>query len=458
MNPPKAGKPFVPIPPQIAEAEDLLTKLQEIHAYLKSTDPEGDRTRHTAQMIQQLEAKLKQVQQRVKLHGAREPDLRAGRPPAPPPEDLRKPEAIQVLTAELMAQPGKIVKGPEVIVLQQILQFCGHAVQQTGIFDPATVAAVRAFQTRNKLPVSSRIDDKTRPLLNRLLLMLRAGLQTKSLCRDALETFCSHWQLQLAPAVDTKLERLFAQLIRIFLEPEFNQPPEPLPDPESPQPQSLQSLMSTAGQAHILSKGPEVGLLQRFLLGQGHSLTVNEIFDLQTFTALKAFQAAENLPVSGETDMTTRERINQALAHAHAREQFRYELSARVAEYARRTGAGLNTAGLQALERLLDLTIYLIQNPQAASWPGVDPEQLLQRELGPAGSGQRISHGPEVLLLQELLAALCFVLEPSEMYDPATAKAVRSFQGQKKLPLSGLVDARTLQALNAELLRLRQQG
>ncbi|PKL77898.1 MAG: hypothetical protein CVV27_04350 [Candidatus Melainabacteria bacterium HGW-Melainabacteria-1] len=450
------GKPFVPIPPQIAEAEDLASKLQELLSFLKSTEPDSDKTRQTAQMVHKLEAKLKQVHQRVRLHGSPEPDLRGKRPPQPPPADTRRPEDIQVLTAEIAAQGQQLSKGPEVVVLQQILQFCGFAIHHTGLFDGATVTALRAFQTRNKLPVSGRVDDKTRPLLNLKLKMLRAGLLTKATCRQALDQLRAHNELQLTMAVDTKLERLFAQLIRLFLEPAYCEPPEPMPVPAAPSPEQIHALLGTAGAAHITSKGPEVGLLQQVLLAAGQTLNVNDTFDLQTFTALKAFQAAAGLPVSGETDLATREQVNLILARRFAFRNFRHTLAAAANHFAALTDSGLNRAGLDALERLLDLSIYLLEHPQAAEWPGVDPQELLQGEFGPAGQGQRISHGPQVLLLQELLQALGFDLSTNEVYDPATAKAVRTFQGQHKLPLSGLVDARTREALNAELTQIRQ--
>lgn len=454
-----ASKPYVPIPPQVAEAEELLANLQEILAFLKSTEPDSEKTRQTQTMCQQLEAKLKQVQQRVKLYGSPEPDLHPRGKPAALAPDRRRPEDIHVLTAELSAQSqsGRVSSGPEVMVVQKVLLFSGLAVQLTSQFDAPTVAAVRSFQTRYKLPVSGRIDDKTRPVLNRLLKLLRTGDQTQTRFAEALQDFVREWQLELTSAVSAKLERIFGQLVRSFLDPAHTAEPGEKRDPGHPELKSLQTLMGTAGQANIVSKGPEVALLQQYLVEQGYDVKINETFDLQTFTALKAFQLAQGLSPTGMTDAATCQILNQHFAHTHALACYRHALESALLEFQELTGTGLSPTGMQVVQSLLDQTLFLLQHPEAASWPGVDPRQLLVSDLGPAGQGQKISHGPEVLLLQELLQALDYSLEAHEIYDPATAKAVRTFQGQHKLPLSGLVDARTREALNKELARIRNQ-
>lgn len=452
-----AGKPFVPIPPQIAEAEDLLAKLQELLAFLKSTEPDSDKTRQTAMMVQQLEAKLKQVLQRVRLYGSPEPNLAPKRKSEGPPPDPRKPEDVRVLTTELSAlgQNGQVASGPEVMVVQQVLLFSGFAVKLNGQFDAATVAAVRSFQTRSKLPVTGKVDEKTRPGLNRMLRLMRAGQQAQQSFGQILDTLLAHWELSLSDKVRSKLNRLYGQLVRSFLEASHVANPGQLLEPAAPVQQSLHSLMSTAGQAGIVSKGPEVSLLQGYLLGQGYDLKVNETFDLQTFTALKAFQAKEGLPPHGQTDPNTNQRINLFFARQHAGAVYRYELETAIRSFQEQTGLGLTELGLEVLDKLIGQSLYLLQHPEAAAWPGTDPAQKIEHDLGPAGQSQKISHGPEVLLLQELLQTLGYELPASEVYDAHTAKAVRAFQTQHKLPLSGMVDAKTREALNQALDGIR---
>lgn len=453
------GKPYVPIPPQLAEAEDLLATLVEIQNFLRSTDPESPKLRQVSLLCQQLEAKLKQVHQRVRLHGSPEPNLLAGLG-RPARVDHRSPQDIGVLTAELTAQPQAAAPpaGPEVWVAQQILRFCGFAAPLNGLYDAGTVSAVRAFQTHEKLPVSGRVDDKTRPLLNRRLQLMRAGEGLVAELGQALAGLMEAWELRLSEQVLAKLERVYAQMVRGFLQPLWQAEAGLQLEPTVPVLPQIHSLMGTAGQAGIVTKGGEVGLLQRQLATEGYDVKVNQTFDLQTFTALKLYQQRAGLPISGQSDPATCARINAAYAREHVGNVYRYEIAASLRNFQDQLRLRLSPAGLDALNALMEQSFQLILHPELAAWPGMDPQQQIEHELGPAGPGQKLSHGPEVLLLQELLVALGFSLEATELYDPATAKAVRAFQSQHKLPLSGQVDHRTRAALNRELEILRSRA
>ncbi|MEZ0372790.1 MAG: peptidoglycan-binding domain-containing protein, partial [Candidatus Sericytochromatia bacterium] len=74
-------------------------------------------------------------------------------------------------------------------------------------------------------------------------------------------------------------------------------------------------------------------------------------------------------------------------------------------------------------------------------------------QLGPL-QRQGLQHiGPDVLLLKCFLIQEGHELEADLAFDAATAQALRSFQKEHKLPLSGWVDARTLDFIN----QLRRQ-
>lgn len=454
-----ANKPFVPIPPQVAETEDLRDKLQELLSYLKSTEPESPETAKVAKMLLKIETKLKQVQQRAKIFGSPEPDLRPHRAPAPAPPDTRNPAAIQVLTTEFSAQAKEphLRQGPELQVLQQVLQFSGCAVAPSGQFDAATASALKAFQTRHKLPTSPRVDDKTRAILNRQLQYMRAAERAEKASLGVIQAWLEQSEQTIEEAVSHKLQRLLAEIIGLFLDPICAAATQAPPSPEEPpQLPSLSQHMSTPGPAHIVSKGPEVEILQQALHQQGYDIKVTGAFDLHTFSVLKTYQSAHGLPASGETDAATRASLNQMLHNTYLRTRLRYDLWNSLLAFGQHIGKTLTHEGHTIVSRLCDHCLYLLDHPEAAHWLGTDPGQTLIHELGPPGPGTRLSHGREVLLLQELLQALGFQLPLSEIYDADTGKAVRTFQGQHKLPLSGIVDGPTRQALNHELERVRR--
>lgn len=79
------------------------------------------------------------------------------------------------------------------------------------------------------------------------------------------------------------------------------------------------------------------------------------------------------------------------------------------------------------------------------------PPTELSHNLGPLGRPGVISSGPEVELLQHILAGLGFPVSPSGEFDAPTLKAVRNFQLKAKLTITGVVDARSRELLNRRL-------
>jgi len=79
------------------------------------------------------------------------------------------------------------------------------------------------------------------------------------------------------------------------------------------------------------------------------------------------------------------------------------------------------------------------------------PPTTLSHNLGPLGRPGVISHGPEIELLQQVLAGLGFQVTPTGEYDAPTLKAVRNFQLKAKLTITGVVEVRTRELLNRRL-------
>lgn len=332
-------KPYVPTPPQLAEAEALLNTLQEIQEYLKSTQPRAELTHKSQRLHQKLAQKIQQSRQRVQQWGPTEPDLFAAQRSvsAFAPSDTRAAEAIWVLTQELGPLPsGKSVQGkptqlrpaqgkhsvswvsegPDVKCLQQFLAFAGFAVPDTGHFDGATGQALKQWQRQQALPTSGRLDGATRPVLNQHLNHWRQVQGAEEQLQTLLQAAQQDWEhLTGATAsadFQTRLQQFSHSLIQVLrdgLDPadidllKSRAFASDLP--------YFKSCMSTPGLAHIVHQGPEVEQLQRVLLAANCDTKVSGRFDLETFTALKHFQKLQGLAETGETDYATLTHLNQ---------------------------------------------------------------------------------------------------------------------------------------------------
>lgn len=313
-------KPYVPTPPQLAEAASLLQTLQEIQDYLKSTQPRDEITHKSQRLTQKLQQKLQQSRQRVQQWGASEPNLFA-KQPVSKPADTRQAAHIQVLTQELgpakSAHPSAwISEGPEVQCLQQFLSFSGFELSDSGHFDAATQQALRQWQRQVKLPNSGLLDAKTRPVLNQHLLHWRQVQQACERFQTLLAEAREDWQQQLGHEMPVEMEKRLQHLQRqgasLLQHPPDTDFLAQLSAAEETEPWGyFQSCMSTPGLAHIVHQGPEVERLQSLLSHRGHPLKITGRFDLETFMALKQFQGAKGLEETGETDYLTLTQLNQ---------------------------------------------------------------------------------------------------------------------------------------------------
>ena len=318
-------------------------------------------------------------------------------------------------------------RGDAVVALQRAL--LAHGVEVVGgadgAFGPMTLAAVNAFQRSVGLPETSSVDDGTATALGLVdspMVGLTRGARGEavvqlqrlliSLGQDpaggadgifgpgteaALRNVQSAFGLTASGMVD---ETTAARLLS------GNAPaPAPAPAPEAPAESPAPEVEAPAAPAP--SDSPLIGLkygdwggnvttLQEQLIASGRALRggADGLFGLVTMNALKDFQAANGLEVTG--------RVNDATAQALASNSADRSAAAASNPYTQLVGLRPGALGgsVEALQqRLLDLGVQVRG--------GVDG-----------------------------------------IFGPATANSLKAFQTQRGLPADGVVDNATAEALN----------
>jgi len=338
------------------------------------------------------------------------------------------PSAVSAAEVEV-AVTGLSVgsRGDAVVALQRAL--LAHGVEVVGgadgAFGPMTLAAVNAFQRSVGLPETSSVDDGTATALGLVdspMVGLTRGARGEavvqlqrlliSLGQDpaggadgifgpgteaALRNVQSAFGLTASGMVD---ETTAARLLS------GNAPaPAPAPAPEAPAESSAPEVEAPAAPAP--SDSPLIGLkygdwggnvttLQEQLIASGRALRggADGLFGLVTMNALKDFQAANGLEVTG--------RVNDATAQALASNSADRSAAAASNPYTQLVGLRPGALGgsVEALQqRLLDLGVQVRG--------GVDG-----------------------------------------IFGPATANSLKAFQTQRGLPADGVVDNATAEALN----------
>jgi len=338
------------------------------------------------------------------------------------------PSAVSAAEVEV-AVTGLSVgsRGDAVVALQRALLAQGVEVVggADGAFGPMTLAAVNAFQRSVGLPETSSVDDGTATALGLVdspMVGLTRGARGEavvqlqrlliSLGQDpaggadgifgpgteaALRNVQSAFGLTASGMVD---ETTAARLLS------GNAPaPAPAPTPEAPAESPAPEVEAPAAPAP--SDSPLIGLkygdwggnvttLQEQLIASGRALRggADGLFGLVTMNALKDFQAANGLEVTG--------RVNDATAQALASNSADRSAAAASNPYTQLVGLRPGALGgsVEALQqRLLDLGVQVRG--------GVDG-----------------------------------------IFGPATANSLKAFQTQRGLPADGVVDNATAEALN----------
>jgi len=338
------------------------------------------------------------------------------------------PSAVSAAEVEV-AVTGLSVgsRGDAVVALQRAL--LAHGVEVVGgadgAFGPMTLAAVNAFQRSVGLPETSSVDDGTATALGLVdspMVGLTRGARGEavvqlqrlliSLGQDpaggadgifgpgteaALRNVQSAFGLTASGMVD---ETTAARLLS------GNAPaPAPAPTPEAPAESPAPEVEAPAAPAP--SDSPLIGLkygdwggnvttLQEQLIASGRALRggADGLFGLVTMNALKDFQAANGLEVTG--------RVNDATAQVLASNSADRSAAAASNPYTQLVGLRPGALGgsVEALQqRLLDLGVQVRG--------GVDG-----------------------------------------IFGPATANSLKAFQTQRGLPADGVVDNATAEALN----------
>lgn len=207
------------------------------------------------------------------------------------------------------------------------------------------------------------------------------------------------------------------------------------------------------GQMGIVSKGLEVFRVQQVLKKLGYPVKVNEQFDLQTFTEMSRFQLDHKLPISGIVEGATRDKLNELLLPIFDEEKAREDLLSELRAFQRELDLKRWPLLESQREALMDVLMAMLISGKMPEIPAlIAPYFQLQAELGPANRPGKVSQGREVRLLQQVLRAMGYKLEINGSYDNETYAAVRSFQISKKLPMTGMVDPKSREELNAMLV------
>ncbi|PIQ24650.1 hypothetical protein COW36_10945 [bacterium (Candidatus Blackallbacteria) CG17_big_fil_post_rev_8_21_14_2_50_48_46] len=375
-----------------------------------------------------------------------------------------KPVSVQNPT-ELQSDLGqeqdqtKVSEGDEISLLQKILIKLGFTVQITGAYDRNTYAAVRTFQSSRKLPVTGSVEANTRETLNPIAKIVLAEEKATEQLLQVIENLSLSLAQDLTESLKQLVWELIQQLLTVtqqVLEPEETQAPPQERDSHPREP--LQSRLGNMGQMGIVSKGWEVIRLQQILQREGFPVKVNGSFDLQTFTELSRFQLEHHLPVNGLAEADTRAVLNLHLEKLYAELDAADALREVIDEFQCFTGI---QAQASQIIRLRLIQSQLIELVKTGKLPPPPPELMdlwqIRSELGPSNRPGKISSGSEVRILQQALKRLGFKAEITGTYDNDTYNAVRSFQISRKLPMTGLMDAKSREELNPLVLNLLSQ-
>lgn len=411
--------------------------------------PDHARMRHLLGRARQAAEKFAARQEALAVSEAAEAAKPAETPAGPPPNEL-----VSDLGPEQNAD--KVSSGPEVEMLQRALQKFGHALTVTGVYDRPTYAAVRSLQSLHKIPVTGLVDAATRTQINPMVKVVLSEQDSQEKLKEILMDFAQ----ARGQSVSLFAQEMLLELLELLLQVVQDFPSESeeaLPGPQAPElwpREYLSSRLGNMGQMGIVSKGLEVQRVQQILQQLGYPVKINGQFDLQTFSELNRFQLDQGLTVTGIVEGPTRERLNALLEGIFQEEATQEALYEEVVRFQ----TELQLQHWPTIEKrralLSEVIIILIKEGRL---PELDPDIAsyfqLQSELGPANRPGKVSQGREVRLLQQVLRKLNFEkVSINGTYDSETYNAVRAFQMSKKLPMTGLVDARSREELNALIL------
>ncbi len=399
------------------------------------------------------QAQHRALQAKTKVQAQTEQSEQSQTVDGPPPNEI-----VSDLGSE---SSGKLNRGPEVVMLQRVLQKMGHSVMVSGVFDRPTYAAVRSLQSLYKLPVTGLVDAATREQINPVVKVVLAELVA---LEQMLEIVANYTQKQgqelsgFQKQMSTELLELLLSLVQDFPQEQEDAREKPVNDflPR----EMLVSRLGNMGQMGIVSKGLEVQRLQQILTRLDFPVKINAQFDLQTFSELSRFQLEHKLPVNGIVEAETRQKLNEYLQVIFDEEAAEESILDVVRLFQAELGLSY-WASIEAQRG--DLTGLLMRLLKYGRLQDI-PESIghyfrLSQELGPSNRQGKVSQGREVRLLQQVLKKMGYdKVEINGTYDDPTYSAVRSFQISKKLAMTGMVDDKVRAELNALILSVLAQS
>ncbi len=281
------------------------------------------------------------------------------------------------------------------------------AALQSGKMDDSTITALKAFQKNKKLKASGKVTSDTIDQINNELFdhfvstsKIRTQRIQKLLVRIKIPVAADELSKRIVGDSTRKAIQKFQKKIGVPADGKIN-------------PQSLTALQNEAIK-EILSTKTQIGKLQNTLQWVAKVGKLNVVISPEelstktmgptTIEVIKSIQERYKLPVTGELDQATLEKI-------------------------------------QSVSVSKGIRITPVRKPVAVELSVVNKVVRLNKV------------SPEVNKLQKALAFLGYQVDEKEFntqtYGKTTAKAVLAFQQSRGLPQTGQMDTRTLKILNA---------
>lgn len=232
------------------------------------------------------------------------PQIEPSQPPQLPP--LQVPSLEHELGTP--GQQGIVSQGPEVLLLQELLEAQGAEIKLTEHFDLQTFTALRHYQEKQGLNPTGIADAATRSHLMPWVEERQAQARLRySLCQLWREA-CEGFQREGTTDLDEEIAEIAQKIASLLhLNPEKLQALQ-----RASLPSALTSDLAPPGRPGKVSGGDEVLLLQYLLRQQGADLEENGVYDSATAAAVRAFQRGHKLPLTGEVDTRVRALLNQS--------------------------------------------------------------------------------------------------------------------------------------------------
>jgi len=339
------------------------------------------------------------------------------------------PAALAALSQELDARQSPAPE--QVMLLQEALKAIGHPLEPSGQFERKTLNALQTFQMHNKLPITGRLDARSRHVLARRWEQEQQKNGPKPIASEATPP-------KLQPRSSSPITH-----------------PHELPGFVNLHIQTLEQDLFPASAEVPASQGPEVELLQQILIQAGFELGLSGVFDKATYLAVRKFQLKTHIPMTGKVEVKTREALNALIDKA-----LKLETAARQIWYVVYPLRKLSQLPIEdeweviIQDWIQKLLLKVNQQPDLKlPLPAVAlrDQPLLSSLLGTPGQQGIVSRGIEVERLQETLLSLGYALKANQQFDLQTFDALKQYQLEQQLPVTGLADEATRERLNVHL-------